>query len=142
MFFILPRVYVFSVYSLDVSLAGCTPAGFYGLGSNTVKHAPIGMQTHTDTDTLEPQVLTHHTAWRGSIVSPLCALFFNALITEECMVYSSYFCPPTLSLSLTIRGHLPHLFVTIEQEHDSSKIRPMKSVCLMGQKMKTVMAVL
>ena len=79
------------------------------------------MQTHTDTDTLEPQVLTHHAALRAGIVRRLCALFFNVPITKEHMVLSSYFC-----------GHLPHLFVTIGQEHDSSEIRLMKSVRLMG----------
>lgn len=34
-FLTLPRVYVFLVYSLNASLAGCTPAHFYGPGSNT-----------------------------------------------------------------------------------------------------------
>lgn len=51
-----------------------------------------------------------------------------------------FLCPPPLFL--ITRGHLPHLFVTTEQEHDSSKIRAMRSGSLMGQKMKTVMAVL
>lgn len=137
-FFILLCVYVFLVYSLNVSLAGCTPTGFYGPGSNTVKHALIGMQTHTDTDTLEPQVLTHHTAWRGKhCESFMCFVF-------QCPDYWGVRGPRLVFLchSHYMWGHLLHLFVTIGQEHDSSKIRPMKSVSLMGQKMKTVMAVL
>lgn len=118
-------IYIFVLYRRNLSLGGCTPARLYSLGSNTVKHAVIGIEMLTDTDTLGPQVLTHHTARRKNIVSHLSTLFFNALITGDCMVCRSSRLPPFLSLS--------HLFVTTAQEHDSSRIRPMESVSLMGQ---------
>lgn len=119
-----PCAYVSLVYSLHGSLAGFTPTGFDGPGFKPVKH-----NTHTDTDTLEPQV---HVTWRGTFFS---ALSFNLLIADRYVGHSSYFCAPPFCEGI-------FLICDDKNEQNSSKIRLMKIVSPMGQGKKKTLLVL
>lgn len=86
------HVYVVLVYSLNVSLAGWTPAQFYGLGSNTV-------MLYTDWHTNAPWYRHFRATCALCPVYVLC--FSMHWLLRSAWSTSSYFCAP-LSLSLSL----------------------------------------
>lgn len=52
-----------------------------------------------------------------------CVVFLSALSWALHSQLVLFWHPLTLSSSLTMQGHLPHLFLTAECEHDSSEIK-------------------
>lgn len=106
----------------------------------TCTHASMGMQKHTDTDTFRAISAYSSCRMERTHWEPFMFCFPMHLLLKSAWSAAYIFVP--LCLSLTAQGHLSHLVVTTEQEHDSSKIRPMKTGSLMGQKMKTAKAVL